>query len=93
MLFEPISVFLDFLPIFGSISRSLVGTICFLIALVLSIVTILVSMILHNVVALLIALAITAVAIFVFFKFLRKKGAAAKPASTPTSNPTPPVQQ
>jgi uncharacterized membrane protein (DUF485 family) len=56
MLFGPISTFLDVLPIFGTISRTLIGGLCFIVALVLSSVTIIVSMILHNPIALIVSL-------------------------------------
>jgi hypothetical protein len=49
-LFGPISIFLDVLPIFGSISRVGIGLITFLISVVLSIVTILISMIVQNII-------------------------------------------
>ncbi|MBP9828223.1 TMEM43 family protein [Patescibacteria group bacterium] len=55
MVFGPISALLDILPIFGRLSRTLIGGVTFLIAGLLSIVTILVSMILHSLVALIIA--------------------------------------
>jgi hypothetical protein len=54
MVFGPISALLDILPIFGRLSRTLIGGVTFLIAGLLSIVTILVSMILHSLVALII---------------------------------------
>ena len=56
MLFGPISTFLDVLPIFGSITRVLVGVVTFLVALILSFVTIVISLIAHNVIALIISL-------------------------------------
>ncbi len=51
-LFTPISVILDVLPMFGSISRAISGFITFIIAFVLSIITILISIIIHNIIAL-----------------------------------------
>lgn len=89
MLFGPISVILDFLPIFGSISRSLIGGISFLVALVLSIVTILVSMVLHSLTAVLIALAIAIIVMFLGIKAMKKKRAPLEPAP----NSTPSAQQ
>ncbi len=56
--FAPISVFLDFIPMLGTISESVTGAGTFLIAFVLSAITILVSMLLHHPVALGIAIAI-----------------------------------
>ncbi len=51
----PISVLLDVFPVFGSISRGAVGLITFVTALVLTIVTVIVSMIAHNLIAAVIA--------------------------------------
>jgi len=61
----------DFLPLLGNLSRSLIGGITFLMALVLSVVTILIAMTFHNVVALIIAI-IAVVAVF-FIVLNRKK--------------------
>lgn len=55
-LFQPISVFLDVLPIFGSIGRAGIGAVTFGASVVLSIVTILVSMIFHSTTALIIVI-------------------------------------
>lgn len=54
-LLGPISTVLDILPFLGSVSRSLLGLATFFIALILSTVTILISMIIHNLIALIIA--------------------------------------
>jgi hypothetical protein len=70
MIFSVISVLLDFFPILGHISRSAINGILFLAALILSISTILVSMILHNIVALIITILIVGGIIIVY---LRKK--------------------
>jgi len=69
----PISVMADFLPMLGGLSRSIIGVITFVIALVLSSVTILISMLLHNVVAIVIAVAVIGGATFMILN--RKKGA------------------
>jgi hypothetical protein len=87
-LFGPINVLLDILPIFGAISRSVIGVITFLVALVLTIVTILVSMIAHNLIALIIALVITIGAIIAFFVMWKNK----KKASGVMATATAPVQ-
>ena len=86
-LFGPISVILDFLPIFGAISRSLIGVITFAVAFVLTIVTILVSMLLHNLIALIIVLVITVGTIIAFFVMLKNKKAATIPVAVSTSLP------
>jgi hypothetical protein len=65
MLFGPFTTLLDFIPLFGMVGRTLVGVIAFPIALVLSAVTILVSMVLHNVVVLLLV-AVATIAGFIF---------------------------
>jgi hypothetical protein len=50
-LFGPISTLLDVLPFFGSLSRAMIGVVTFVVSLVLTIATILVSMIAHNIYA------------------------------------------
>jgi hypothetical protein len=94
-LFGPISVLLDVLPIFGAISRSVIGVITFLVALVLTIVTILVSMIAHNLIALIIALVVTVGAIIAFFVILKnkKKASGGMAAVTTPVQAAPPVNQ
>jgi hypothetical protein len=72
LLFEPLSTLLDVLPVFGSLSRGLVGVASFIAALVLAGVTIVVSMILHSVVALIAALVIVIVVLVVGLKYFRK---------------------
>ncbi len=94
-LFGPISVLLDFLPIFGAISRLLIGVITFLVALVLTVVTIIVSMIAHSFITLIIALVITVgaiIAFFVIWKNKRKASGVLAPAMAP-AQATPPVNQ
>ncbi len=72
-LFGPISVFLDVLPIFGSISRTGIGIVTFIVALILSVITILISMLVHSIIALIITMiALVGLAIF-YMKTKRKK--------------------
>lgn len=78
-LFGPISILMNILPIFGAISRSLIGVITFLVAFLLTSVTILVSMLLHSFLALMIALVIIVGAIIVFFVVLKNKKTATVP--------------
>jgi len=94
-LFGPISVLMDILPIFGAISRSLIGVITFAVAFVLTIVTILVSMIVHSLIALIIALVITVGAIIAFFVMLKNKKKASGVMATMTApvQTAPPVNQ
>jgi len=87
-LFGPVSVLLDFLPIFGAISRSIIGVATFLVAFVLTIVTIFVSMIVHSLIALIIALVITVGAIIAFLVMWKNK----KKASGVVVTATAPVQ-
>ena len=56
LFIEPISVILDFVPFLGNLSRSVIGVSAFIIAFCLSSITILFSMLLHNLIALLIAI-------------------------------------
>lgn len=72
-LFGPISVFLDVLPVFGSISRGGIGAITFIVSLVLSVITILISMILHNLIALIAVIVVVAGGIIFYLKMKRKK--------------------
>jgi len=72
-LFGPISVFLDVLPIFGSISRSGIGAITFIVSLILSIITILVSMIIHNLIVLIVVLLAAVIGSVWYMKGKRKK--------------------
>jgi len=70
-LFAPISVLLDVLPVFGSLSRTVTGIITFLVSLVLSIVTILVAMILHSIIAIVVSVFVV---FAVFAIILKMKG-------------------
>lgn len=76
LVFGPISTFLDIVPVIGSITRFVAAGISFLIALPLTIVTIIVSMLAHNLIALAVALVITA-GIIIFILMSRKKKVAA----------------
>lgn len=71
-LFGPISVFLDVLPIFGSISRAGIGGITLGLSLVLSIITILISMITHNLIALVVTVLVIIIGIVLYLKHKRK---------------------
>jgi len=89
LLFAPISVLLDILPIFGNISRALVGIVTFLVAFVLSVVTILVSMVIHNIIALIITLVVVIAAVIFVFTYLKNKKKGGPQVQT---IPPPPVQ-
>lgn len=58
LVLGPISTFLDVLPFLGSLSRGATGLVTFGVALVLSVVTIVISMIAHNPLLLLLLLAV-----------------------------------
>ena len=82
LFFEPLSTVLDILPIFGSLSRGLIGVASFVVALTLSIVTIIISLIVHNIIALILAVAVIIGVIIFGLKFWRKTKAPAAPAQT-----------
>lgn len=52
----PLSTFLDVVPIFGKVSRSVIGFITFGVSLLLTIITVVIAMIMHNIIALLLLL-------------------------------------
>lgn len=60
---SPISTFLDVLPFLGDLAEMITGFASFFVALILSAITIVVSILLHNLVALLIAIAVGLVAV------------------------------
>jgi hypothetical protein len=79
MIVAPVSVLADVVPFFGSISRGLLGIVAFIVALVLSGLTILIAMLFHNVIALVIAvILVIGIAVFV----IKSKKGNAKPVST-----------
>lgn len=73
MLGGPLNTILDFLPFLGSAGRFVTGLVAFPIALALSAITIIISMIAHNIIALIIVLLL--IAAVVFFLKTRKKTA------------------
>jgi hypothetical protein len=81
LLSGPLHNVLDVLPFLGTASRFVAGLITFPVALVLSIITIIISLIAHNVIALVVVLA--AIAGLLFYLKQRKKAVAAPaPAKT-----------
>lgn len=58
LILSPISTFLDILPLLGNVSRWMFGAITFAIAFVLWLVTVIISIILHNIWVLLIVIAL-----------------------------------
>ncbi len=74
LCFGPISVLLDILPIFGTLSRIIVGIFTFLVTLSLTLVTILISKILHNIFSLIFASLVTiALSLFLLKKIVKKR--------------------
>lgn len=69
MAASPISVVLDVIPLFGDISSSITGTATLLVAFVLSSIAIIVSMLLHNLVALAIAIVVAVIAMLAIRQF------------------------
>ncbi|MBI5701385.1 TMEM43 family protein [Candidatus Saganbacteria bacterium] len=68
MFLGPINAFLKVLPILSDISKSVIGVVTFLVALVLSAVTITVAMIAHNIILLVITILVIIGAIVAFLK-------------------------
>jgi hypothetical protein len=56
LLFGPISMLLAIIPFFGKITRAIIGVITFAVSLVLTIITVIISMLLHSPIALIISL-------------------------------------
>jgi hypothetical protein len=73
MILGPISVLLDVIPFLGSLSRTAVGGVTFLVALILSLITIFVSAILHSIVALVVILLVALGALGYFLVKSRKE--------------------
>ncbi len=82
MFFGPINAVLDVLPFLGNVGRGLISIVMFFVALGLSIVTIIVSMIAHNLIALIITIAVIVGLVFLIARLLKKKKSApAAPAA------------
>jgi hypothetical protein len=72
-MLSPISTFLDVVPILGSLGRGGFGIICFIITFVLSLTTIFISMIVHNLIALVVVLGLLIGSIIWWLNFQRQK--------------------
>ncbi len=79
-LFGPVSTLLDVVPFFGGLSRAMVGIITLIVSVVLSGVTILISMILHNVYAVVGSVVAIVIVVVLLLRMRGKKGAAAPAA-------------
>ncbi len=73
MIVGPISTLLDVLPFLGRLSRGLVSVIAFVASIILSLATIFISMIVHNLVALIITIVIILVIVVVVVLLLIKR--------------------
>lgn len=76
MCFGPINAVLDVLPFLGSVGRTLISIVMFVVALVLSLATIVVSMIAHNIIALIITIVILVGLVFLVGRLMKKKKSA-----------------
>jgi len=76
MFFAPLHAFLQIIPVLSKISKSIMSIILFPLALLLSIVTIFMSIIVHNIIILIIIL--TTLAAMIFFMTKAKKSASKK---------------
>jgi hypothetical protein len=72
LFFGPISAFLDVLPFLGNLSGFAIGAVTFGVALALSIVTIIVSIIAHNIVLLIAVLLLFAGAVYLWGRMQRQ---------------------
>lgn len=79
LVLAPIGAVLDVLPFLGSIGRSFIGCATFVVALVLSAITIIVALIAHNIIALAVCIAAAVALIFL----LPRRRRAAGPANQP----------
>lgn len=74
----PISAALDFVPLVGSLSRSLIGIVTFIIAGILTVVTILLSMVMHNIFALVILVLVFVAGVYFYIQGQVSKAPAKK---------------
>jgi len=74
MVFTPLHALLDVIPFMGSVSRNLLGCVLFPVALVLSTIAILISMLFHSIIAMVILFALLGGGGFMYWK--KKKAAA-----------------
>jgi len=83
MFLNPLVMIFRVLPAVGRLASGVVGAAAAVIALILSTVTILISMVLHSWLAIVIALIVAAVLFGGYFRRLRAKDAGASPMATP----------
>ncbi|AFY39596.1 protein of unknown function DUF1625 [[Leptolyngbya] sp. PCC 7376] len=75
MMVEPLSVVLDFIPFLGGLSRNASGFVAFILAAILSSVTILISIILHSPIMIFLALGLSGFAAYRWTKRRKNKTA------------------
>lgn len=90
LCFGPINAVMDVLPFLGNVSRTLIAIAMFVVAFVLSAVTIIVSLIAHNIIALIIVLAVIIGGTVLIAKMRKGKKGASAPGGAPTPPPEPP---
>ncbi|MBC7074428.1 hypothetical protein H5T58_03570, partial [Candidatus Parcubacteria bacterium] len=78
LIFEPLNTLLDIIPPMGSISRGLIIIVLFGVALVLSLITIIISIIAHNILLLFLVLFGVGTGFFWWFKAKKKRGMSAQ---------------
>jgi hypothetical protein len=76
MCFAPINAVLDVLPFLGNVGRGLIAVVMFIVALGLSLATIIVSMIAHNPIALIITIVVLIGVVFLVGRLIKKRKAA-----------------
>ncbi|MEN9936479.1 MAG: hypothetical protein RLZZ387_3058 [Chloroflexota bacterium] len=85
MVFGPITAFLDVLPILGDISGFAISVVTFVAAAILSIITIVIAVLAHNLLALIVVLLLVAGGVYAWG--LSKRGAISARTSGSTSKP------
>jgi hypothetical protein len=79
LCFGPITTFLDVLPFLGSASRFVIGLVTFAVALLLSAITIVISMLVHNLLALIVVFGLLIGGVILWGN-MRKQQSRARPA-------------
>ncbi len=92
LFFGPINAVLDFIPFLGSVGRSIVGFAMFFVALALSLVTMLVSMIAHNPLLLLGAVVAVLAAVWALGRIRPRQKLAPAPAGADAAMVRPPAE-
>lgn len=83
LILGPISATLDFIPLLGSLSRSVIGLITFIVSLIMTTVVIWLSMILHNIWAIIVVIAVALGVGYWYINSQAKKPKTSGPDSPP----------